>query len=157
MTTKWLTIIDLFLESGQSINSGSTEEVPAFLVVALYFSVTMFVHCVFGNLVTGDADRVADAVYNTTDWLNYPPVLRRSLIPIIHHMQRPLHLYGFGLNAWECSLENFTNVMALSIILRWRINAFFREIFSSWSFPSHFLPFCGHSFEFSRIWLYSRM
>ena len=70
----------------------------------------MFIYCTVGEMVSTEAEKVCVAVYNETNWYRYPPHIRRYLIMIIQQMQQPLYLFGLGLNAWECSLENFTNV-----------------------------------------------
>lgn len=91
----------------QSTNSG---DVPAFIVITLYILVMLFIYCAVGELVPTESAKFCEVVYNSTDWYDCPPGLRRHIVMIIRQAQQPLHLKGLGLMAYECSLENYTNV-----------------------------------------------
>lgn len=63
--------------------------------------------CLFGNLVTSEAESVAEAAYDT-NWYSYPVELRIFIMLAIRRTQRPLHFSGYRVVV--CTLENYGKV-----------------------------------------------
>lgn len=84
------------------------------VAIASYTVITLFIYCVVGEMVSDEFRNCCDVVYNSIEWDECSPQSRRYLVMIIRQTQQPLHLRSFGLGAWECSLENFMNVIYFS-------------------------------------------
>lgn len=96
----------------QSVDKGTTQELPTFFVVLGFFLVKMLLYCAVGELVPTESIKLGDAVYKKIEWYTFPPNLRRHFLMMIRQTQQPFNLMGLRLLAWECSVENFTNVIS---------------------------------------------
>ena len=90
--------------------------------IAMYYLVTSLAFCVAGEMISTAYAKVGDAVYGSSAWYESSPRIRRQIVMIIRQSQQPNYLKGLGLNAWECSLENFTNVMCILLHWSWENN-----------------------------------
>lgn len=90
---------------------GIHQAIPGAAILALYYLLAILIRCSYGEMVSTKAAKVCDAVFYSIE--RYEPKNRRLLVIIIQHMQQPLYLTGLGLNAWECSMDNFRNVIPL--------------------------------------------
>lgn len=67
----------------------------------------LLIYCYFGNAVTAEGERVADAAY-AAPWYRCAPRLRRRLLLVQMRAQQPDFFEGFKVVV--CTLESYTSV-----------------------------------------------
>lgn len=67
-----------------------------------------FLFCHYGTIAT-DCIRSIDLASYNANWLDYPPELRKYIIPIIAQSRSKINFNGF--NLLSCSLEAFAKVL----------------------------------------------
>lgn len=96
-----------FFQSNAGMSLDGLAKIVFSLVAVSCSLIWPFLLCHFGTFSTERIRSIDLTVYNA-NWLNYPPELRKYIIPIIAQSRSKINFNGF--NLMSCSLEAFAKV-----------------------------------------------